>query len=126
MTDNLLFRRNTLKKSIPLFMFLAKELRALAIWSSALCLLHCLVVAISFIGLQNEIPIFYSRPSEQQLAHKVWLFLLPSLATAIQLAHLSFAKALNNSRHIVEMLLQITLFLQVLAFAISMRIILII
>ncbi len=120
----LTFRQRERKLRFNYFMFLPKALRPLALWASLTCVGHWLVVGLSLPGLQPVVPLFYSLSSEHQLVDKWWLVVVPSLATLILLLHLVISKALREDRqHIVEMLLQITLFLQVLAFVISGRII---
>lgn len=120
----LTFRQRDKKLRFNYFMFLPKHLRPLALWTSLICIAHWCVVGVSLPGLQPVVPLFYSLSSEQQLVEKWWLLIVPGLATAILITHLVVSKMLREERqHVVEMLLQITLFLQVLAFVISGRII---
>ncbi len=127
MTMELTFKTEKKKTGIRYLKFLPKNLRPIALAAIIVNLLAIIVVAIFYFPLQKEIPLFYSLSSDQQLADKKFLLLLPAIATLINAAHLLvayFEKEINDS--ILKMFIEITLLLQVLLFAILLRIIIIV
>ncbi len=127
MTMELTFKTEKKKTGIRYLKFLPKNLRPIALAAIIVNLLAIIFVAIFYFPLQKEIPLFYSLSSDQQLADKKFLLLLPAIATLINAAHLLvayFEKEINDS--ILKMFIEITLLLQVLLFAILLRIIIIV
>jgi hypothetical protein len=123
----LTFKTEKKKTGIRYLKFLPKNLRPIALAAIIVNLLAIIFVAIFYFPLQKEIPLFYSLSSDQQLADKKFLLLLPAIATLINAAHLLvayFEKEINDS--ILKMFIEITLLLQVLLFAILLRIIIIV
>lgn len=123
----LTFHHHPKTKNINYLRFLPVPLRRLGLWTWGISLSHALSCAAAYFFLQTEIPLFYSQPSDQQLAHKIWLFLLPGMALLINLLHFSVMKSKSDlNEQVLKMLLQLTFLLQVLLLAISWRIIIIV
>jgi len=123
----LTFRTEKRKTGIRYLKFLPKNLRLIGLLSIVLNIISFLVVLFFFFGLQKEIPLFYSLSSDQQLADKKFILILPIISTVINLIHFLIAyleKEINYN--ILKMFIEITLFLQVLLFAILLRIIIIV
>lgn len=123
----LTFKTEKKKTGIRYLKFLPKSLRLIGLFSIILNIVSLLLAVIFYTSLQREIPLFYSLPSDQQLANKNYIFILPLIATVINIFHFLIAyieKEINYS--ILKMFLQITLLLQLLLLAILLRVIIIV
>lgn len=123
----LTFKTEKKKTGIRYLNFLPKSLRAIGLSSIILNIVSLLLVLVFYIGLQKEIPLFYSLSSDQQLADKKFIFILPAITTPINVVHFLIAyieKEINYN--ILKMFMQVTLMLQVLLLAILLRIIIIV
>ncbi|HPS40408.1 MAG TPA: hypothetical protein PLQ50_00165 [Candidatus Woesebacteria bacterium] len=123
----LTFKTENKKTAVRFLRFLPKDLRSIGLSAIILNIISLLITLIFYTKLQKEIPLFYSLPSDQQLADKKFIFILPAIATAINLAHFFIAyakKEINPS--VLRMFIQITFLLQVLVLAILLRIIIIV
>lgn len=123
----LTFKTEKKKTGIRYLKFLPKSLRAIGLLSIILNVVSLLVVLVFYIGLQKEIPLFYSLSSDQQLADKKFIFVLPIIATLINAIHFLIAyieKEINYN--ILKMFMEVTLLLQILLLAILLRIIIIV
>jgi hypothetical protein len=123
----LTFKTEKKKPVVRFLRFLPKELRPIGLVTIALNIISLLVPLLFYAKLQKEIPLFYSLPSDQQLADKKFIFILPAIATAINLLHFFIAYVKKEiNQNILKMFIQITLLLQVLVLAILLRIIIIV
>lgn len=123
----LTFRTEKKKTGIRYLKFLPKSLRLIGLWSILLNIVSFLVALVFYFGLQKEIPLFYSLSSDQQLAGKQFIFILPMIATLMNAVHFLIAyieKEINYN--ILKMFMQVTLLLQILLLAILLRIIIIV
>ena len=108
-------------------LFLPKDLRFIGALSIFLNIVGLFAVVIFYNNLQQEIPLFYSLPSDQQLVDKKFLFILPAIAAIMNVVHLLiayFEKEMNAN--ILKMFIQVTLLLEFLALAILLRVIIIV
>ncbi len=124
---DLTFKTEKKKSNWRYLSFLPKNLRPIGAISIFINLIIILISVIFYTGLQEIIPLFYSLSSDQQLVNKNFIFILPILATLINLLHLVIAyleKEINSN--ILKMFVEITLLLQVLVLAILLRIIIIV
>ena len=111
----LTFRTERKKTGFRYLTFLPKSLRALGLLALIFNLLNFLFALFFFNSLQKVVPLFYSLASDQQLVNKIYIFVLPALATLINLSHFLFTyfkKEINSN--LLKMFLQVTLLLQVL------------
>lgn len=123
----LTFKTEKKKNNFNYLRFLPKSLRFTGLLSIIFNTISVLVVLAFYAQLQKEIPLFYSLPSDQQLASKEFIFILPALATLINLIHFLIAYLEREINYnILRMFLKITLFVQVLLLAITLRIIIIV
>ncbi len=123
----LTFKTEKKKTGIRYLKFLPKSLRPMGLAAIVFNLISILLVVIFYFSLQKEIPLFYSLSSDQQLANKKFIFILPIIATLINLAHFIIVyieKEINDN--ILRMFIKMTLLLQVLLLAILLRIIIIV
>lgn len=123
----LTFKTEKKKTGLRYLKFLPKSLRKMGLSSIVLNIISLLVVLIFYIGLQKEIPLFYSLSNDQQLADKKFIFVLPMIATLINAVHFLIAYIEKEiDYNILRMFIQITLLLQILLLAILLRIIIIV
>ena len=123
----LTFKTEKKKTGLRYLKFLPKSLRKMGLSSIVLNIISLLVVLIFYIGLQKEIPLFYSLSNDQQLADKKFIFVLPMIATLINAVHFLIAYIEKEiDYNILRMFMQITLLLQILLLAILLRIIIIV
>ena len=123
----LTFKTEKKKTGLRYLRFLPKNLRTIGLLSIILNIISLLVVVIFYTSLQKEIPIFYSLSSDQQLADKKFILVLPIIATLMNVVHFLIAyieKEINAN--ILKMFIEISLLLQFLLLAILLRIIIII
>lgn len=123
----LTFKTEKKKTGISYLKFLPKSLRVIGLLSIIFNVVSFLIVLIFYIGLQKEIPLFYSLSNDQQLADKKFIFILPAVAALTNAIHFLIAyveKEINYN--ILKMFMQVTLMLQVLLLAILLRIIIIV
>ena len=102
--------------------------RGLMIASWTVNLLLVGLAIVFYFQLPPQIPLFYSLAEDnQQLAHKIWFFLLPAIGLIINLLHTFL---LNFFRHYDEFLIRLfaglTLAWQILILIIAARIILLV
>lgn len=123
----LTFKTERKKTGLRYLTFLPKSLRFLALLALIFNLINLLLTLGFWSSLQKVVPLFYSLSSDQQLANKLYIFILPGLATLINALHFLIAYLeKENNLSILKMFLQVTLLLQVLLLAILLRIIIII
>jgi hypothetical protein len=123
----LTFKTEKKKTGLRYLRFLPKNLRAIGLLSIVLNVISLLVALIFYASLQKEIPIFYSLSSDQQLADKKFILILPMIATLMNVVHFLIAyieKEININ--ILKMFIEISLLLQFLLLAILLRIIIIV
>ncbi len=123
----LTFKTEKKKTGLRYLRFLPKNLRTIGLLSIILNIISLLVVVIFYTSLQKEIPIFYSLSSDQQLADKKFILVLPIIATLMNVVHFLIAyieKEINAN--ILKMFIEISLLLQFLLLAILLRIIIIV
>lgn len=91
------------------------------------------LLAIFFGGffwrfLPPLIPLFYSRLEvKEQLVEKIWIFILPAIATIITIVHfLVIWLARRYNQTLLKIFSYMTIFLQLLLLAVLLRIILIV
>jgi hypothetical protein len=114
------------KKQFKYLSFLPKNFRQLALFSVLLNLSIIILSFIFFPSLQNKIPLFYSLPETQQLSSKEVIFILPALATFINIVHFIIIKQFKNAHPtILKVFLLSTVALQVLILAILLRLLII-
>jgi hypothetical protein len=114
------------KKKFKYLTFLPKNLRQLALYGVIFNLLTIAFSLISYPSLQTNIPLFYSLPETQQLTHKKTILVLPILASLINATHFLIIKNFKNAHPtILQVFLLSTVALQVLVFAILLRLIII-
>lgn len=91
-------------------------------------LLIILITLVMYGSLQPEVPLFYSLPkSSQQLANKIYIFLIPVISLVITLGHFSLLLISKNmERRLKKMFAWITVIFQIVFFMIFLRIVLII
>lgn len=124
---DLTFKTQKKKIGLRYLLFLPKDLRFIGGLSIFLNVIGLLTVVIFYNSLQQEIPLFYSLPSDQQLVDKKFLFILPAIGAIMNIVHLCiayFEKEMNVN--ILKMFIQITLLLEFLALAILLRVIIIV
>lgn len=125
--EDLTFRIEKKKPGMRYLRFLPKSLRPIGLFAIILSILSVLISVAFYPGMQKEIPIFYSMTSDQQLAAKEFIFIIPLISIFINVLHFLIAKIEKEiDFNILKMFLQITLVLQLLVFAILLRIIIII
>ena len=123
----LTFHSETKSKNWRYLLFLPKELRLLGALSLGVSLGLLLISLVFYLPLQNQIPLFYSLPSDQQLVDKKFLFILPILSIFINLLHMLIVKFNKEiHEHVLKMFVQLTFLLQILLLAILLRIIIIV
>lgn len=121
------FHNKPTTKTIAYLRFLPVSLRRMGLTAITLGFLNVLSCAIAYFFLQPQIPLFYSQANDQQLADKIWIFLVPGLAVLSNMFHLTFMKTQREmNEQILKMLVQLTVLLQILLLAISWRIIIIV
>lgn len=124
---DLTFKTDIKTKNWRYLRFLPKELRFLGAFSIGTGLLIILLSLVFFIPLQQQIPLFYSLPGDQQLTDKKFIFILPILSFAINSFHLFIIAAKKEvHEHVLKMFMQLTFLLQILLLAILLRIIIIV
>ncbi len=124
---DLTFKTEKKKTGWRYLLFLPKSLRPTALLSIILNVLGLLILLIFYGGLQREVPLFYSLPSDQQLLDKRFLFILPGLATLINAVHLLIARLEKEINYnVLKMFIEITFLLQLLVLVILLRIIIIV
>lgn len=122
----LTFKTEKKKTGWRYLLFLPKSLRSTALLSIALNIFGLLALLVFFGGLQQEVPLFYSLPSDQQLVDKKFLFILPGLAALINTVHLLIARLEKEINYnVLKMFIEITFLLQLLVLVILLRIIII-
>jgi len=123
----LTFKTEKKKTSLRYLRFLPKNLRTIGLLSIILNVVSLLVAVIFYTSLQKEIPIFYSLSSDQQLADKKFILILPMIAILMNAVHFLIAyieKEINVN--ILKMFIEVSLLLQFLLLAILLRIIIIV
>lgn len=87
-----------------------------------------LIALIMYGSLQPEIPLFYSLPdSSQQLANKIYIFLVPIISFLITIGHFALLLLSKSmEKRLKKMFAWITVILQIIFFMIFLRIILIV
>jgi len=123
----LTFKTEKKKTGLRYLRFLPKNLRTIGLLSIILNVVSLLVAVIFYTSLQKEIPIFYSLSSDQQLADKKFILILPMIATLMNAVHFLIAyieKEINVN--ILKMFIEVSLLLQFLLLAILLRIIIIV
>lgn len=124
---DLTFRTKPQNRQFRSFAFLPHNLRQLATITMALSLANLALVSVFYLFLQTQIPLFYSLPNDQQLTHKVWLFLVPTLGVVINMLHFTVLRIKTDlHEQIIRMFVHLSFLLQILLLAISLRIIIII
>jgi len=114
------------KKKFKYLTFLPKNLRQIALYSVIFNLLTIIFSLIFYPSLQEKIPLFYSLPETQQLISKEFILVLPALASTINTIHFLIIKNFKNAHPtILQVFLLSTVALQVLIFAISLRLVII-
>ncbi len=123
----LTFRSETKTKNWRYLLFLPKELRPLGVLTLGISLIMLLISLAFYFPLQNQVPLFYSLPSDQQLVDKKFLFILPTLSILINFFHMLIIK-FNKEIHeyVLKMFVHLTFLLQILLLAILLRIIIIV
>jgi len=123
----LTFKTEKKKTGLRYLKFLPKNLRVIGLLSIILNIISLLVVVIFYTSLQKEIPIFYSLSSDQQLADKKFILILPIIATLMNAVHFLIAYIEKEiDVNILKMFIEISLLLQFLLLAILLRIIIIV
>ncbi len=121
------FHNKPTTKTISYLRFLPVHLRKMGLTAITLGFLNVLSCTIAYFFLQPQIPLFYSQANDQQLADKIWIFLIPGLALLSNMLHFTFMKTQREiNEQILKMLVQLTVLLQILLLAISWRIIIIV
>ena len=120
------FKSTEKKRKFKYLRFLPKNLRPMGLLSILINLATVFISLLFFPGLQKEIPLFYSQSEDQILVEKTYIFILPLLAIFFNFLHLGFIKINKDFPiSILRILMRITLVLEILTFAILLRIILI-
>jgi len=114
------------KKEFKYLTFLPKNLRQIALYGLIFNLLTIASSLIFYLPLQEKVPLFYSLPETQQLVDKELILILPLLASAINATHFLIIKNFKNAHPtILQVFLLTSVTLQVLIFAILLRLIVI-
>lgn len=96
-------------------------------FSWILSILFVVVTVIYYFLAQNELPLFYTLATKQdQLAPKIWLFIVPGVSLLINFIHFFIVRALQkHSELLLKLFVGTTIGLQVLIGFALFRIILI-
>ena len=106
--------------------FLPKNLRKNAFQALVVNIITIALSIVFYPGLQRKIPLFYSLPSGQHLITKEAIFILPAIATTINFLHFLIIKGFKNAhKTILRLFMLITELLQLIIFAILLRLVLI-
>lgn len=120
--EDLTFKTEHKKKSFQYLLFLPKHLRPYALISIVCNFFSLLISAIFYPSLQAVIPLYFSRPSDQQLVAKEGIFILPIFATLINLIHLIIIRlAREEHQTILKIFVFVTLGLEGLILSILIR-----
>jgi hypothetical protein len=114
------------KKEFKYLTFLPKNFRQIALYGVIFNLLSIFLSLVFYPSLQTSIPLFYSLPEIQQLTSKEAMFILPVFASLINGVHFLIIKNFKNAHPtILQVFLLSTVALQILVFAILLRLIII-